>query len=87
MGHVALVGMPDASPHGVVRVCSTGCPVESDWDGDGDVDVVDFANLTRCLHGPGAAIGSDCGPADLNGDDAVDLRDFAVFSGAFGGGR
>jgi hypothetical protein len=83
-GHSALIGMTRTHPYGSTRVFATNCPVESDWDGDGDVDDVDFANLTRCLQGPGAAIGSDCGPADLNGDQVVDLADFARFSQAFG---
>ncbi len=45
-----------------------------DWDGDGDVDLQDFAGLTAWL----------MLLADLNDDNVIDLRDVAVFQQVFG---
>jgi len=61
---------------------STGRPdVLGDTDGDRDVDAIDFNNLV-------AQFGSLPGveSADFNGDDFVDLEDFAIQRGNFGFG-
>ena len=56
-----------------------------DLDGDGDVDLADYAVFAACVGGPGvAAPPSGCSAfqfqaADLDGDDDVDLADFAAF--------
>ena len=62
-----------------------------DLNGDGYVDVLDFARFTPYLVGPGVtnpphgySVG-DFARADLDGDDDVDLADFTGFQAAFAG--
>jgi hypothetical protein len=50
-----------------------------DFDGDGDVDMTDFAHLQNCLSGDGSAYGPGCADADLDGDGDVDQSDVATF--------
>jgi len=60
--------------------------VRPDFDGDGDVDMVDFGHLQRCYSG--AAVPQNlptCQAAKLDGDDDVDLNDFAIFQGCLSG--
>jgi formylglycine-generating enzyme required for sulfatase activity len=56
-----------------------------DSDFDGDVDLVDFANLQLCFSGPAVPAGDGCGVFDFDGDDDVDLVDFGQFQLAFTG--
>jgi uncharacterized lipoprotein YddW (UPF0748 family) len=57
-----------------------------DFDGDGDVDLIDFAYLQACFNGPNRpAAATNCLPADLDQDADVDLADFGVFQGRFNG--
>jgi len=57
-----------------------------DWNGDGIVDVVDYAAFAACLTGPtGGAMGPGCAIFDFDADIDVDLADFQVFSAAFTG--
>ena len=52
-----------------------------DTDGDHDVDVIDYGNMVAQLGGaPGVK------SADFNGDNFVDLEDFAILRGNFGFG-
>jgi hypothetical protein len=58
--------------------------VPDDFDGDSDVDLIDFAYFTSCLNGPGIAPSPSCTTeesaiADLESDLDVDLADFAEF--------
>lgn len=58
-----------------------------DYDGDGDVDAVDFNKFAYCFAGPGRtyASGHTCATVDLDADRDVDLADFAEFQRAFTG--
>ncbi len=50
--------------------------VPGDADGDGDVDLVDYAVMQRCFTGAGGAAVGGCGALDVDGDGDVDLVDF-----------
>ncbi|HNU43663.1 MAG TPA: FG-GAP repeat protein, partial [Phycisphaerae bacterium] len=60
-------------------------PLDGDFDGDGDVDLSDYAFFADCLEGPLVSCPPECEPADLDGDLDVDLADFAAFQAAFTG--
>ncbi len=60
--------------------------VPGDLDGDGDVDLDDFALLQVCRNGPGIApTGPICPQADLDEDDDVDGADVWVLLGCLSG--
>jgi hypothetical protein len=66
--------------------CSPSPCVAGDADGDGDVDLADYAVLAGCMTGPGGGPpASGCSIFDLDWDGDVDLRDVAAFSVAFTG--
>jgi hypothetical protein len=54
--------------------------IPGDCDGDGNVGLNDLPCFASCLGGPGAVLTGECQILDLDGDEDVDLRDFAVFS-------
>jgi hypothetical protein len=56
-----------------------------DMDGDGDVDLVDFAEWEPCLSGPDVTPDPGCEAADLDSDNDVDINDFASFQELFTG--
>ena len=62
-----------------------------DYDGDGDVDLDDYAIFAECLGGPevtappGGCAQDDFENADSDGDDDVDLDDFGAFQLVFAG--
>lgn len=57
-----------------------------DFDGDGDVDLVDFGQFQICFTGPGGGpLTPTCAAADFDGDNDVDLADFGGFQLAFTG--
>lgn len=62
-----------------------------DVDGDGDVDLTDYARFVECLAGPAVTTPpAGCSSyhfdnAQLDADADVDLGDFAVFQAVFGG--
>ncbi len=60
------------------------CEDRGDFDGDDDVDLIDYRRLHDCLDGPDGGILPGCDVSDLTGDDAVDLADVALFQNAFG---
>ncbi len=72
----------------VTRAVRNTCP---DLDGDGNVDLNDFATLALCFGGTGVTdppLGcplADFLAADCDGDGDVDLNDFASFATAFPG--
>jgi glycosidase len=56
-----------------------------DWNGDGTVDLADYAGLSACLTGPGpTALAPGCPSFDFAGDVDVDLEDVAEFQRAMG---
>lgn len=61
-------------------------PAPADFDGDGDVDLMDFGRFQGCFNGPNRpAKAPDCDDADRDHDGDVDLMDFGVFQGCFNG--
>jgi hypothetical protein len=51
-----------------------------DTDGDGEVSLVDFDDWPTCVTGPvPATLPAACHPLDFNGDQRIDLADFAAF--------
>ncbi len=63
----AFQGMPYSCP----EVCTV------------TVDLDDFAEFLQCFEGPRVVSGPGCELADFNGDNYVDLHDFAAFQNAF----
>jgi len=63
-----------------------GCTRTASFDGDGDVDIEDFAVFQSCFNGPNRPVrGTECNGSDFDGDADVDLADFAVFQACFNG--
>jgi formylglycine-generating enzyme required for sulfatase activity len=60
-------------------------PGYADFDGNGTIDVIDFAFFATAMSGPDVAIvpGSGYEACDASGDADVDLADFAVFQPLF----
>lgn len=56
-----------------------------DADGDGDVDLFDYAAFSACVSGPGVPAGTVCETFDLDSDGDVDLADFGAFQRVFTG--
>ena len=72
---------------GLFTTCFTGiCPVcdDGDQDRDGDIDLVDFAELQTCF-GCVDCGGDECKCLDINNDNTVTLDDFASFQQALTG--
>lgn len=91
----ATSGQPDAA----MEVCSGGGYILEggfwvttvsqsfgDCDGDGDVDLEDFASFNACLGGPEGRTGAECScfSSDVDADGDLDLREFAEFQLEFG---
>jgi len=76
-------GFVELSPVTVVSVS----PWAADFDGDGDVDLNDFAALESCLGSPDAGLPTGCEAKDFDLDGDVDLLDFAGFQIEFGGSQ
>lgn len=68
-----------------VFVGENAVEVPGDIDGDGIVDLDDWALFGACLIGPGVAPDPACMAADLNSNGYVDLGDTALFLSGFGG--
>jgi hypothetical protein len=60
-------------------------PLPGDINGDGAVNLEDYAALAGCLSGPDFSASTECAPFDFAGDGDVDLRDIAVFAQEFTG--
>ncbi len=69
----------------VLAVVADVSELTGDADGDGDVDLADYALLHVCLTAPGAAANAEaCMQLDSDADADVDLSDAAVVLAAFG---
>lgn len=77
----------DVNGNGVLDVCEVGY---GDFDGDGDVDLTDFATFGQCFGGANNPPAAGCPAgvdADSDGDGDVDLTDFALFAQNFTGSQ
>jgi hypothetical protein len=83
---VSVFGVVASTPGEVARTFTIGDLAKGDFDGDGDVDLSDFATFTDCMGGSGQAAAGECATAfDADLDTDVDLADFAAFQAEFGG--
>jgi len=70
-----------------ISLYSTVCNgMAGDFDGDGDVDLADFAQFEICFTGPGGTLAPGCGPGDFDGDNDIDCDDWAEFPLVWTGG-
>ncbi len=78
-------GTPASVPIGAC--VPAGAPViPGDSDGDGDVDLFDYAAYPDCVSGPGVPSAPGCEIFDFDADGDVDLPDFGGLLLAFDGG-
>jgi len=61
------------------RILRTLAPSNADYDGDGNIDLFDFASLLSCATGPGVSPSAICVGFDFDRDADVDLRDISAF--------
>ncbi len=54
-----------------------------DHDGDGDIDLADYASFPACLTGPEGGNLSGCDPFDFDVDTDIDLADYAGYQLVF----
>ncbi len=47
-----------------------------DYDGNGVLDMVDYASFTDCMDGPGVGVSTGCAVFDFDADTDVDLNDY-----------
>ncbi len=71
-------------PHALGEYITGLLTKRGDINHDGDRDLADFVTLHNCLATVGAGQSPTCLTSDTNGDDSVDLRDFAAFQRNFG---
>lgn len=66
-----------AASQGAAFPCPLPCSIS--------VSLADLNGFVVCLNGPGAPVSSECVDHDLDDDDNVDIRDFAVFQNSMVG--
>lgn len=80
---IALGLSEDFDGDGVPDACEV---LRGDYDDDGDVDLVDFAQFQLCYTGiSGGPVDGVCDAGDFDDDGDIDLADFAYFQLAFTG--
>ena len=75
--------IPNLSIAGTLDVTTISIVTLGDFDANGTVNRIDFAQFHPCLTGPGGALGVGCQVGDFDSDDDVDLRDWAGFQNVF----
>ncbi|HNQ23776.1 MAG TPA: M14 family zinc carboxypeptidase [Phycisphaerae bacterium] len=69
-----------------IRLTSAECEgLPADYNGDGNVDLPDYAAFSDCLTGPDGGVLPGCAIFELTGDADVDLDDLAAFQRLFTG--
>ncbi len=63
------------------RYCTVGGAL--DTDGDGDIDLDDYARMSMCLGGPDGSLSAGCKCFDFNDDADNNLLDYAEFQTGF----
>lgn len=76
----------DDGPASRIAAWSSDCPAQ-DCDGDGDIDLDDYAEFPRCMLGPNGGLGPECDCVDLNNNSHVDLRDVKALQLVIAGAR
>ena len=64
----------------VIHCTAENVTIPGDFNSDGIVDLADHALLADCLYGPDNQAGQQCAICDLDGDNDVDLFDFATLT-------
>jgi formylglycine-generating enzyme required for sulfatase activity len=82
LGHACTLGL--ALVLGLAEFTAIPALAHGDYDGDHDVDNIDFGACAVCWAGPEAGLGSGCGSLDFDWDNDVDLSDFTAFQQFFG---
>jgi hypothetical protein len=83
------IGQPDAGILSGGEFTLTGgfwfALAPGDFNNDGGVNLLDYADFQPCLSGPGVAVTEACVGFDVNRSGTVDLLDFAVAQTTFTG--
>jgi hypothetical protein len=84
-GASGMTGGPLTIVGGFWAMSVGSCGDDGDFDGDGDVDLVDFGEFQLCFTGPGVSLDPGCECGDFDGDNDLDLADFGSFQLTFTG--
>jgi hypothetical protein len=85
-GSITITDEGSANSPQAITVSLTLDTVQADFDGDGDVDLEDFARFQSCTTGSGASQNDPaCQNARFDLDDDVDRSDLSVFQGCVSG--
>ncbi len=76
-------GFDVGSPGHVEGITVLPCPAPPDQNGDGTVGLSDFVHFSLCFGGPTGVAPGNCACFDTDGNDRLDLFDFAFLQQAF----